>query len=155
MMMHAGHPMRGAGHVAGDAIMCEFIGYMLKRAYLGPHQAASALLQDHGLKVRSFSVLSVVFSNPGISSSELAKVLRMERSNLVPILDLLETRGLIERTRMTTDRRRYAITTTARGRRLRDIAARALRKQDDHLLVRLSAEERAQLFCLLAKIVPG
>ena len=51
-----------------------------------------------------------------------------------------------------TDRRRYALTATMRGRQLHDKAIAALHRAEDRQLGRLTAEERAQLVALLNKI---
>jgi DNA-binding MarR family transcriptional regulator len=138
-----------------DAVMREFVGYNLKRAYIVLHQAATRALEEHDLRVRSFSALSLIVGNPGVSPSELADMLQMERSNLVLIVDELDTRDLISRTRMKSDRRRYALNATLRGRRLHEKAAAAIRRADERPLLRLTAEDRAQLVNLLSKIEMG
>lgn len=145
----------GLAETAADAVMREFLGYNIKRAYLVLHQAANDALDGFALKVRSFSALSLIVSNPGITPSELAEMLEMERSNLVLIIDDLETRDLISRTQKKTDRRRYALNATLRGRHLRDKAAAAIRQADERPLLRLSAEERATLVTLLSRIEAG
>ncbi len=138
-----------------DAVMRKFIGYNLKRAYIVLHQVATQALDAHDLRVRSFSALSLIVGNPGVSPSELADMLQMERSNLVLIVDELESRDLISRTRMKLDRRRYALKATLRGRRLHEKAAAAIRRADERPLLRLTAEDRAQLVNLLSKIEMG
>jgi DNA-binding MarR family transcriptional regulator len=138
-----------------DAVMREFVGYNLKRAYIVLHHAAASALAEYDLRVRAFSALSLIVGNPGVSPSELAGMLQMERSNLVLIIDELETRDLISRVRMKSDRRRYALSATLRGRRLHEKAAAAIRRADERPLLRLSADERAQLVSLLSKIEMG
>ncbi|HQS68125.1 MAG: hypothetical protein B7Y36_09725 [Novosphingobium sp. 28-62-57] len=44
------------------------------------------------------ATLMVIETNPGITQSAIGKMLRMERSNLVPIVSRLTERGWIERT---------------------------------------------------------
>lgn len=130
----------------------EFIGYNLKRAYIAINPATQAALAEHDLRIPSFSCLSVILANPGIAPSALAAELRMERSNIVVIIDELETRELIGRSQMKTDRRRYALTATVRGRHLHDKAVAAIHRAEDRLLTGLSAEERAELVRLLNRI---
>jgi hypothetical protein len=100
-----------------DNAMRKFLGYSLRRVYLVLHQAATGALEKHGLKVRSFSALSLIVANSGVTPSRLADMLQIERSNLVVIIDELETRDLVARTCDTGDRRRYALLTKAVWRR--------------------------------------
>lgn len=138
--------------LAEDGAVRDLFGYRLKRAYMVLHPLAQTGLADLGLRVLSFSCLSVIVRNPGIAPSALAEQLKMERSNIVVVLDELETLELISRTQQKTDRRRYALNATVRGRRLHDKAAETLRRNEARLLQGLSFEEQDQLAALLAKI---
>ncbi|WP_232829439.1 MarR family winged helix-turn-helix transcriptional regulator [Tropicimonas sp. IMCC34043] len=130
----------------------EFLGYNLKRAYMVLNPATQAALAELDLRIPSFSCLSVILANPGIAPSALAAQLSMERSNIVVILDELETRNLISRAQMKTDRRRYSLTATVRGRRLHDKAVEAIHRAESHLLRGLSADERQLLVRLVNRI---
>ena len=138
-----------------DAAMRTHLGYSLKRTYLVVHQVASDALDPFGLKVRSFSALSLIVANPGITPSRLAELLKIERSNLVLILDDLETRDLIGRTRDPGDRRRYALSATLAGRRLQEKATLATTRAEQRLTDRLSADEQDTLLALLRRIEDG
>jgi len=138
-----------------DAAMRTHLGYSLKRTYLVVHQAASVALDQFGLKVRSFSALSLIAANPGITPSQLAEMLRIERSNLVLIMDELETRDLITRTRDPGDRRRYALSATLAGRRLQEKAAQAANTAEHRLIAGLSPVEQETLLSLLRRIEDG
>lgn len=138
-----------------EGVLRELIGYRLKRAYIRLQSAAQEVLSSFGLRVLSFSCLAVIVRNPGISPSDLSVSLRMERPNIVVLIDELETLDLVSRTPSTTDRRRVALNATIQGRRLHDKAAKALLRNEDDLLSRLSAEERGHLSTLLQKIEEG
>ena len=98
------------------------------------------------------TALSLIVDNPGIAPSQIADALQMERPNIVVIIDDLETRQLISRARSKEDRRRFALTATVRGRRLRDQAQAAVAKAEYRALGALSDEEIAQLLDLLRRI---
>lgn len=129
-----------------------FVGYNVKRAYMVMQPATQAALAALDLRIPSFSCLSVIVRNPGIAPSVLAEQLKIERSNIVVIIDELETRELVSRTQMKTDRRRYALTATMRGRQLHDKAVSAIRRAEDRQLGRLTPDEREALVALLNKI---
>lgn len=148
-------PDEQPGPQVEDNVLGSMIGYRLKRAYMMIHPEAQRALAEDDLKVVSFSCLSIIVENPGIVQSQLADILRMERSNLVVIIDQLEERGLITRTKVPTDRRRYALTATLRGRHLRDRAAQRIRQAEDALFGRLEEEDRARLIAALTRLEGG
>ncbi|MEM1154380.1 MAG: MarR family transcriptional regulator, partial [Pseudomonadota bacterium] len=69
-----------------------------------------------GMAPGHFTVLSLIGLNPGINQSNLARCMFLDRSSMVPILDQLQNRKLIERRSQATDRRSYALHLTREGR---------------------------------------
>ncbi|MFV0490228.1 MAG: MarR family winged helix-turn-helix transcriptional regulator [Pseudorhodobacter sp.] len=135
-----------------DNVLGNLIGYRLKRAYMQFQPEAQRVLAEDGLRVVSFSCLSIITDNPGIVQSELANALKMERSNLVVIIDELEERQFITRKQVPTDRRRYALTATLRGRQLRDRLAHKVREAEDAVLGLLDEKDRAHLITILERL---
>lgn len=135
-----------------DSMAGELVGYNLKRSYLVVRNAAQDVLEPLELRVVSMTALSLIVDNPGIAPSQIADALQMERPNIVVIIDDLETRQLISRARSKEDRRRFALTATVRGRRLRDQAQAAVAKAENRALSVLSDGEIAQLLDLLRRI---
>jgi DNA-binding MarR family transcriptional regulator len=74
-------------------------------------------------------VLEVLHQNDGITQSKLAATVRLERSSMVPMLDKLARRGLLERRASTTDRRHNHLHLTDAGR---ELLAEALRRASQH-----------------------
>jgi DNA-binding MarR family transcriptional regulator len=74
-----------------------------------------AVSAPHGLPTGSLTVLALIAANPGNSQTALADRAGLNKSALVGIVDQLEKRGLAERDRVTTDRRRYRVTATPAG----------------------------------------
>lgn len=147
---------RNAGPTAAQSGSMDGIaGYVMKRAYIVVHAAAQSALSELDLRILSFSVLSMVADNPGITASELAALLQMERSNLVGLIDELEDRGLLSRRRQTSDRRRYALTATEKGVALSKKAFLAVDRAEKAILDVLDDEEQATLMRLLRKVDGG
>ncbi|OSQ63037.1 MarR family transcriptional regulator [Marivita cryptomonadis] len=130
----------------------EFIGYNLKRAYVIVQADFRRALGEDGFAPRVFSALSLVVQYPNVTQSGLARMLGIERSGLVAIVDELEGRGLIKRTNVPGDRRVQALVPTAKGKTSYVEARAVVRAHEDRLLSNLSTEEKATLLTLLGKI---
>ena len=130
----------------------EFIGYNLKRAYMVVLADFRRALGDAGLSPRVFSALSLVVQFPNITQSGLSRVLGIERSGLVALVDDLEQRGYLGRTHVPGDRRVQALVATAAGLRVHETALGAVRAHEAALLSVLTAGEKGTLVALLKKI---
>lgn len=140
------------GDSPADSSLRAFMGYDMKRAFTAIQSDVNATLQPFGLRMLTFSVLTVIRDNPGLRQSRLAEVLMIERPNLVLILDELEGMDLVTRTRARDDRRAYELKVTLKGRRLCDRAGQAVAEHDARMARGLSAEERAALHRALRQI---
>lgn len=128
------------------------IGYNLKRAYVTVQVDFRRTLGEDGFAPRVFSTLALVVQFPNISQSGLARMLGIERSGLVAIVDELEGRGLLQRTDVPGDRRVQALVATPKGRVAYGDARAAVQAHEDRLLAGLTADEKQTLMTLLQKI---
>lgn len=135
-----------------DRSLRQLVGYTMKRATHLMQADAARVLEPLGLRITTFSALSVICDTPDVTQSQLAASLNMERSNTVLIIDALEEAGLIGRHRVLSDRRSFALRATLAGTRRRRAAVAALEAHEDVMLADLSAEERATLVALLRRI---
>lgn len=88
--------------------------------------------------------------------SQLSERMSLSPSTLVSMIDRLESRDLLERTRHASDRRRQPITLTADGRALLDqTPAVEASSRLVHALAPLTHAERRQLAVLLDRWVDG
>jgi DNA-binding MarR family transcriptional regulator len=121
------------------------MGFRLKERTIAAYEGTGLSPYDHG-------VLALLDEEPVETQAMIADALGYDRSHLVGVLDDLEERGLIERRRDPSDRRRHVVTLTPAGKdaveRLRIVS----REVDDEFFEPLSADERTQLFTLLARI---
>src|SRR4051794_41817828 len=73
---------------------------------------------DSGLRPPHYAVLVFLRTNTNQPQTALAQMLRIDRSDVVSLIDALEARGLVQRGRDSEDRRRYALALTAEGEAL-------------------------------------
>ena len=135
-----------------DSPLNGFLGYALKRALSVVQSDLSITLTEFGLRATSFSALLVVVDRPGITQTDLADALAIERSNLVQIIDELCNSQRIARTPVKGDRRRHALMPTAQGLVVAAQAKAAVQAHEARIFAVLSAGERAELALLLSKL---
>ena len=105
------------------------------------------------MRTHEFSVLNYLSEAGPLSQQEVGEALRINPSNLVGLLDLLEADGLLVRARDPRDRRRHLVQLTAAGRHRLARAWRAAEAAEEDLLSPLSAAERVQLRDALERLV--
>lgn len=76
----------------------------------------------------------------------------VERPNLVVIVDELEQRDLIQRSRVPTDRRTYALHATSAGQKLFRRAVKAVRVHEEALFHGIDAQTREAILTALQMI---
>lgn len=99
-----------------------------------------------------FSSLEVMRANPGISQSELSQEVGLDKSAMVSMVDDLEKRDWVRRTRSAVDRRRYELTVTAKGGAALDAMFVELGSTEDIALAALTDEEREIVSAALDKV---
>lgn len=93
----------------------ESIGYLVRRAQLRIFQRFFALFAEVRIRPVQYSILTIIERNPGISQTQLADTLGIKKTNLVALVDELETRGLARRKSAEIDRRARALHLTSKG----------------------------------------
>jgi DNA-binding MarR family transcriptional regulator len=124
-------------------------------AQLGAHAAARFADRIAGLDLTpaQAGLLRLISWQPGQSQQAIARQLRIPPSRLVPLVDSLETRGVIERRRDPGDRRNHALYLTDEGTRfINDELRRAGTAHEEELCAGLTDTERAQLNELLTRL---
>jgi DNA-binding MarR family transcriptional regulator len=96
-----------------------------------------------GISGRQYSVLAVLDSDEPDSQLELAQLSGLLPAQVVPVLDEMEARGLVERRRSEADRRRSVVRATAKGRALLADADALGEQIMDVLFGHLDSEARA------------
>lgn len=156
--------MRGAGTPAAVqsavkdpqqinfATLDGFFGYPLKRATNVMQADLNRALKPYGLRMLTYTALVLVGDNPGLRQSQLAAAMDVEHPNLVVVLDALESRDLILRERVPTDRRAYALGITLAGKRLAEKAGKAIQAHEARMLEGVDAPTRETVVAALRLI---
>jgi DNA-binding MarR family transcriptional regulator len=123
-------------------------------AQVGAHAAGlfAERLRELELSPPHAGLLRAVASNPGSSQQALATVLGMVPSRLVPLLDELEGKGLLERRDHAEDRRVYALHVTEKGAKAMAEIGKIARAHDEEVCGALTAAQREELRALLVRI---
>lgn len=137
---------------ANDETLQRFVGYHLKRAFNVVQTDLTLTLKPFELRMLTYSALLLIVDNPGLSQSQLADAMDIERPNLVVILDELEQRELILRERVPTDRRAYALRATLKGQRLFRRTVKAVVAHEEALFNGIDAQTRETIVSALLLI---
>lgn len=149
-------PRDSAEVFAVDQVNSSFLesllGYNARRASLALVGVFMRCMERFDLKIVEFSVLSLVGSNPGITSRQLCQQLAVLPPNMVGMIDALGKRGFLERRPHPRDGRATGLYLTAAGCELVDTAEPELKSSETRAIAHLSAAEQVQLMALLQKL---
>jgi DNA-binding MarR family transcriptional regulator len=126
--------------------------HLLKRLAWVVKERAGGAFGSTGLSPYHYAVLALLDEQPPETQAMIADALGYDRSHLVGLLDELEERGLLERKRDPSDRRRHLVSLTSEGRRALGRLRAVVKQVDDEFLAPLDPGEREALHGLLLKL---
>lgn len=97
--------------------------------------------RETGCRIRDLRVLRLIDDTPGTTFAEIAKITGFERSLTSRILQNLIGAGLIYRENSTEDARVFLLSTTTKGKEVRQVARRLSDRLEVILTDPLSAQE--------------
>lgn len=112
------------------------------------------LLAERGLDMWEYVVLARLADGAAPTQAQLAAAVRRDKTRLIPILDRLEGRGLLDRTPDPADRRNRIVALTDDGRAVLADCRAAIAAMEDELLGALRPEEAAALRHALEAVAP-
>lgn len=130
--------------------LTDFISYLLRRVYAQFSSTGDGGDSDS----RDFLVLDALTGRDWESQLDLAERLGINRTIMVSVIDRLEARGEVRRTRNPDNRRQYVLSLTDRGREAVEASRRTVAARDARLTAVLTDEETARLDELLARLLP-
>lgn len=131
--------------VASDTFLLKRLGYAVK-------ERAMEAYASTGLHPYHHSILIVLDEGSRETQGAIADELGYDRGQLVGLLDELEERGLIERRRDPSDRRRHLVRLTPDGKRTLARLRTLARRIENEFLAPLDEGERAALHALLLRL---
>jgi MarR family transcriptional regulator, lower aerobic nicotinate degradation pathway regulator len=135
-----------------DAEFTEHAGFLLAQLGRAVTRRYRTAFSPIGLKPRATAALLRLRSGGPQSQQALGAALDIEASNLVVLLNELETEGLISRRRDPQDRRRHVVEISEQGAKSVCEVERAADQVEDEFFAALSGEERCALRELLARL---
>lgn len=115
--------------------------------------AEEPVLQGRGLTMWDYAVLSSLESGPAPRQSGLATDIGRDQTRLIPILDGLEARDLLRRTRDPADRRNRIVALTPLGQELLASCRVAVRQVEQQLMSVLEPHVRDVFIAALDQMV--
>ena len=109
-------------------------------------------LRETGCRIRDLRVLRLIDDMPGITFAEIAKITGFERSLTSRIIQNLIGAGLIARQNSTADARVFMLSTTPKGKEVRQIARQVSDRLEVILTDPLSTQELRALNDILARL---
>ncbi len=127
--------------------------HLLKRAAWLAKDRWIEAFEAIGASPYHYGVLVLLDEEPRETQGAIADALGHDRSHLVAVLDELEERGLIERKRDPSDRRRHLVSVTPAGKAALDDYRALAARLDDELFAPLDAAQRETLHELLLALM--
>jgi DNA-binding MarR family transcriptional regulator len=104
--------------------------------------AEAPVLAASGVSMWAYTVLTLLATGPMRTQAALARAAGADKTRIIPVLDELQERGLIERRPDPDDRRVRLLAITAAGRRVYNRTRAGIRAGEERVLARLPAPDR-------------
>ncbi len=92
------------------------LGYKLRRAQMVYFDVFFEACAQEGITPGLFSILAIIYHNPGLTQTAVSEALDVDRSAMVAAIDKLEGMEVVERRKSKNDRRSYALYLTETGK---------------------------------------
>ncbi|MGW1978218.1 MarR family winged helix-turn-helix transcriptional regulator [Streptomyces sp. NPDC001889] len=128
-------------------------GYLLHKAGTLLMEDAEQALAAQGMRMRYFYVLAALESGLSLSQQDLSRLLNLDPTTMVALIDEMEGAGHVERRRNPSDRRRYILSLTGGGREALERAGRAVDEVERDFLAGVPEADRERLRAVLGELL--
>jgi DNA-binding MarR family transcriptional regulator len=140
-------------HFTPDNQQSTIMGMLLGRTNSLKDRLLDKQLVPYGVTFAQFKVLIIASQFDVDTPAELCRHLSLDSGSMTRMLDRLEQKQLIERTRSATDRRQVQLALTAEGKAITDRLPQIGADAMNELFGVLDAEEVASLERILSKVL--
>ncbi|GIL41593.1 MarR family winged helix-turn-helix transcriptional regulator [Roseiterribacter gracilis] len=130
----------------------DLLGFNIRRVQIELWRDFVHKLDDEQFRSGEFSALALIVANPGISQTELARALAIDKAHTVALLDDLEKNGWAARTRSVEDRRRHTLAATPAGRKALVRLRKSMIEHEQKFCALYSPKELQTLLSLLQRL---
>jgi DNA-binding MarR family transcriptional regulator len=130
----------------------ESIGFMLSKVGGAVSARFGEILDEFGLVPRQFFVLNLICQHEGESQQAIAGSIGVAKSQMVSVVDELESKGFVERHVNPIDRRQHALFVTESGKAMQEEAIDAARTHEAAIRSVLTKSEAETLLGALQKL---
>lgn len=128
----------------------EMLAFELRRTSVAVANAFAAAVEPLGLRTSEATLLIFIAANEGCTQSDIARALRAQPANLVPLIQKLVQAGVLARE--PADKRAVSLLLTKQGAALAKRINQAAAKHEARIARRLSPATRAQVMKALRMI---
>jgi DNA-binding MarR family transcriptional regulator len=126
--------------------------HLMRKLMQAGERYTKELNKKYGVSAPQVACLMALLDNGPISPSQIAKKIMVESSTVTGILDRLEQKGLVARTRVSVDRRVITIELTETGRRLAENAPPPIQHKIVKGLRKIDEGDRARIIEALGRM---
>jgi DNA-binding MarR family transcriptional regulator len=126
--------------------------HLMRKLMQAGERYTKELNKKFSVSAPQVACLLALLDNGPISPSQIAKKIMVESSTVTGIIDRLEQKGLVARTRVSQDRRVITVELTEAGRRLAENAPPPIQHKIVKGLRKLEEADRAQIIDALSRL---
>lgn len=136
-------------------VVGESVASLLKYSVQAFHRTVDAKVAGLGLTSMQWGPLVLLASGKASTAAELSRCNNVDTSTMTRMLDRLESKGLVTRTRNSSDRRVFDLGLTEEGRRLAEKIPHLIAESLNQHLRGFSREEFDTMQTLLQRFIAG
>jgi DNA-binding MarR family transcriptional regulator len=138
-----------------EFLLGDRVGFLFHKAALLLAEDVERALETVGMRSRYFFVLASLAGGLELSQQDLSRLLNLDPTTVVTVIDEMARNEHVERRRSTADRRRYNLHLTDAGRMALVEAERVATGAESAFFGTLSDEERAIMGGMLGRLMEG
>lgn len=136
-----------------DFLLAGRTGYLLNKAALLLLEDVEHALEQVGMRSRYFFVLASLAGGPELSQQDLSRLLNLDPTTVVALVDEMERNQHVERRRNPSDRRRYNLILTESGRESLAAADTVVSAAESNYFGMLDGPEQDALRGMLGRVL--